>query len=103
PTRRSSDLAARSWPAKQKIDPVGLAPTHQGLAGKPRIGAQHNADLGPAGADLRDDARGLLHRPGGGVDGGAPQLGRQQIRAAEDVQRLLAVAVVVSVKEPPLL
>ncbi len=66
--------------AKEKLDPVGLAPTHQNIAGKPRIGAQHNTHLRPAGADLGDNARGLLDRPGGRVDVGAAQLCRQQIR-----------------------
>src|SRR5690349_18988551 len=60
--------------AKQKIDAIDLAPAHQGLAGKPRIGAQHDAHRAPAGADLRDDARRLLDRSGGSVDVGAPQL-----------------------------
>ena len=39
------------------------------------------------------------NRPGGRVDVGAPQLGRQQMRAAEDVQRQIAVAVIVAMKE----
>jgi hypothetical protein len=38
--------------AKQKIDANGLAPTHQNLAGKPRIGPRQNAHRRPAGADL---------------------------------------------------
>ena len=56
---------------EQKIDAIGLAPTHQGVAGKPRIGPQHDAHFGPLGADLRDDARRLLDRAGGRVDVGA--------------------------------
>jgi len=50
--------------AKQEIDAIRLAPTHQRLAGKPRIGAQDHAHLGPAGADLRANARHLLDRAG---------------------------------------
>ena len=34
---------------------------------------------------------------------GAPELGRQQMAAAEDVERQVAVAVVIAVEEPPLL
>ncbi len=41
----------------------------------------------------------LLDRAGGGIDVGAPQLRRQQMAAAEDVQRQIAVAVVVAVEE----
>ena len=41
--------------------------------------------------------------PGRGVDVGAPQLGRQQMPAAEHVERQIAVAVVIAVEEPPLL
>jgi hypothetical protein len=59
---------------KQEINPISLAPTHQGVAGKPRIGTQHNAHLGPAHAHPSDDARRLLHRSSGPVDVGAPQL-----------------------------
>jgi hypothetical protein len=59
--------------------------------------------LRPAGADLGDNARGLLDRAGRRVNVGAPQLGRQQMRAAEDVQRQIAVAVIIAVKEAALL
>ena len=37
--------------AEQEIDAVVLAPRHQRLAGKARIGAQQDAHLGPALAD----------------------------------------------------
>lgn len=46
--------------------------------------------------DLRDAAR-------AGVDVRRPQLGRQQMPAAEHVQRQIAVAVVIAVEEAPLL
>jgi hypothetical protein len=48
---------------------------HQSLAGKPRIGAQHNAHLRPPRADLRNDARRLFDCAGGRVNVGAPQFG----------------------------
>ena len=47
--------------------------------------------------------RHLLDGAGRGVDVGAPELGRQQVPAAEDIKRQVAVAVVVAVEEPPLL
>ena len=51
----------------------------------------------------RHDAGDLLHGAGARVDVGAAQLGREQMPAAEDVERQIAVAVVIAVKEPPLL
>jgi hypothetical protein len=45
---------ARSGQTKEKLDAVGLAPAYQSVASKPRIGARHNAYLGPPGADLGD-------------------------------------------------
>ena len=57
----------------------------------------------PARADLADDPLDLLDRAGGAVDIGAPQLGRQQMPAAEDVERQVAVAVVIAVEEPAFL
>ena len=45
--------------------------------------------------------RHLVCRAGAGVDVGAPQLCRQQVIATEDVERQVAVAVVVTVAEAP--
>lgn len=76
-----------------------LAPGHQRLAGEAGIGAQQDAHPRPAGADLADDAGDLVDRPGRGVDVGTPQPRRQQVAAAEDVERQVAVGVVVAVEE----
>ena len=46
-------LVARQ--AEDVIDPVRLAPGHQRLAGEAGVGAQHDLDRRPAGADLPDD------------------------------------------------
>jgi hypothetical protein len=81
------------------VDAVLLAPSHQLLAAEAGIGAQQDAGARPRLADLADDAGHLLDRAGGGVDVGAPQLGRQQVAAAEDVERQIAVAVIVAVEE----
>src|SRR4051794_15756069 len=89
--------------AEDKVDAVLLAPEHQGLAGKARVGPQHDLHPWPARPDLTDDALDLLHRPGAGVDVGAAQLGGQEMPAAEDVERQVAVAIVVAVKEAALL
>ena len=57
----------------------------------------------PALTDLPHDPLHFLERPSAGIDVGAPELGAQQMLAAEDVQRQVAVLVVVAVKEAPLL
>jgi hypothetical protein len=54
--------------AEQVINPVQLAPPHQFLAGKARIGAQQDPHRRPAGADLGDETRHFLHRPGTGIN-----------------------------------
>ena len=40
---------------------------------------------------------------GAGVDVGAPQLGNQKMPAAEDIQRQIAVAIIVAMEEAPFL
>ena len=97
------DETGRSRQPEQVIDAVRLAPDHQRLAGEAAVGPQHDPHPWPAGADLADDARHLIDGAGGGVDVGAPELRRQKVTAAEDVERQVAVAVVVAVEEPPLL
>lgn len=89
--------------AEQVLDGVLLAPVHQFLTGEAGIGAQHDAQLGPALAQLAHDARDLLNRAGGGGDVGGPQLGAQQVIAAEDVERQVAVIAVIAMEEaaPP--
>ena len=57
----------------------------------------------PACANLRHHAGDLFDGAGGPVDIGRPQLGGQQMTAAEDVQRQVAIAIIVAVEEPPFL
>jgi len=52
---------------------------------------------------LGDDTRHLLHRPGAGIDIRPAQFGDQQMTATEDIERQIAVAVVIAVKKAPLL
>src|SRR5580693_6397416 len=85
--------------AKQEIDAVGLAPRHQRLASKTRIGTQQDAHLGPVLADLGDDPCSLLDAAGAGIDVGWTQFGRQQMPATEHVERQIAVAVVIAMEE----
>src|SRR5713226_1030843 len=84
-------LVARQ--TEQEVDTVCLTPCHQCLAGKAGVTTQQNAYPWPAPADLRDNARNFLDRPGGAVDVRTTQLGRQQMPAAEDVERQVAVAI----------
>ena len=86
-----------------KVHAVLLAPRHQRLARKATVGSQQDARKRPAGADLPDDPRNLLDATRTGVDVGGAQLGRQQVAAAEHVQRQIAVAVVIAVEEASLL
>src|SRR3954469_10283884 len=89
--------------AEDVVHAVGFAPRHQRLAAEAAVGAQQNAHPRPAGADLADDARHFLHRSGRAVDVGAAQLGRPQVPTAEDVERQVAVAVVIAMEEPAFL
>jgi len=87
--------------AEEVIDPVRLAPRHQLVAGKARVGTQQDlhpatgvgAPVAPAGPDLSDDAGDLVNGASRGIAVGTPQLGRQQMAAAEHVQRQVAGAV----------
>ena len=56
--------------------------------------------LRPLGAQLRHDALDLIERAGGAVDVGRPEPRAQQLIAGEDVERQVAVAVVVAMEEP---
>ena len=89
--------------AEQVSDTLGLAPRHQLLAAEARIAAQHDPHLRPAGPDAGDDPGDLVDRAGGPVDVGGAQLGAEQEPAAEDVERQVAIAVVVAMEEPTFL
>jgi hypothetical protein len=71
--------------------------------GEARIGAHQDAHLGPAAANLDNDARHRLDRAVRRIQARAPQLGIQQMASAEHVKRQIAVAVVIAVEEPALL
>jgi hypothetical protein len=98
-----TDQALVAREAEDVVDVIRLAPRHQLVAGKARIGAQQDADPGPAGTDLADDAGHFILGAGGRIDVRAPEFGRQQVPAAEHVQRQIAVAVVIAVEEAALL
>ena len=85
--------------AYTEVHSVLLAPQHDAFAGKARVGAQENRDVGKALADLGDDPVKLFDAACRAVDIRPAQSGTQQMLAAEDVERQVAVAVVVAVKE----
>ena len=89
--------------AEHEVDPVLFAPGHQRFAGETGIGAQKNARPGPPRPYLPDDPRDFLDRSGRAVDVRRPQLGRHEMPAAEHIQRQIAVAIVITVKEPAFL
>src|ERR1700730_426816 len=97
------DEPAVARQTKEMIDPIVLAPRHQGFPREAGIGTQEDPHLWPAPAGLGNNARYLRDRAGAAVDVGRAQLGRQQMPAAEDVERQVAVAVVIAVKEALLL
>ena len=77
-------LVARQ--SEQVIDPIVLAPCHQRFSCKSTVSAQQNAHARPAGTDAADNAPDLVHRPRGGVDVRAAQLGGEQMATAEHVE-----------------
>lgn len=85
------------------IDLVRLAPGHhQRFTAEAAVGTQQDAGSRPAKTDLCNDPLDLLARSCRPVDVRAPQLGCQQVPAAEDVERQVAIAVVVTVEEAAL-
>ncbi len=56
-------------------------------------------DPGPALTNLGDDAGHLLLCAGRSIDVGSPELGHEQLLAAEDVERQIAVAIVITMEE----
>lgn len=75
---------------------VGLAPRHQLVATEAGVGANDNRRRWPAFADVGHDAVYFVCRAIGGIDTRCAQLGGEQMPAAEDVERQIAVAVVVA-------
>src|SRR5262245_61512956 len=85
---RKDDLTPTFSPRQPEevVHAVGLAPGHDRLAAEPAVAADQDLDLGPIPADPPDDPLQLLQGPGRGVDVGGPQLGAEQLIAAEVVQ-----------------
>ena len=86
-----ADQAFVAGEAEQIVDPMGFAPRHQLVPGEAGIRPQQDLDPGPARPDLGGDPSDLVDGAGRGVDVRAPEPGRQQMPAAEHVQRQVAV------------
>ena len=99
--RTNQALVARQ--TEDVVDAVRLAPGHELVPGKAGIGAQQDLDPRPPGTDLADDPGHFSRSAGGRVDVRPPELGGEQVPAAEYVQRQIAVAVVIAVEEPAFL
>ena len=89
--------------AEHVVDRVGLAPGHQGLAGEAGVAAQHECCTRGQRARICWIMR--------AISSFAPALPsmfegrawRPEMSAAEHIKRQVAIAVVIAVKEPPLL
>ena len=62
------DQALIARQTEDVVDAVRLAPRHQLVAGKARIGAQQDLDPRPPGTDLADDAGHFIRGAGGRID-----------------------------------
>ena len=87
-------------------DPVHLhtvvfAPPHQPIEGEPTVSTVDDLHLRPSGSDLGDDALEYAVGAETPIDVRRSQAGCQQIAFAEEVQRQVAIVVVVPVEEPP--
>ena len=87
--------------SEQKIDPVGFAPTHQVFAAETTITAHYDLHVRPVLPNVGDDADQMLKQPGRGVDVRGPQQSQQGMIATEDVQRQIAVGIVIAMEETP--
>src|SRR5262249_46286315 len=87
--------------AKEKIDVVGFAPTHQIFAAKAAVAAQQDRHAGPLLPKLSHDPLDVRQAAGRGVDVAGPQERGQRVIAAENVQRQITIIAIVAVKKPP--
>ena len=89
--------------ADDVVDLLGLTPAQQRIPAEPRVTAQDDLRPRPGRAQTLHDAHQLFLRAGSTVLVRFTQPRAQQLLAAEDVQRQVAVAVVVTMKEPAFL
>ena len=85
------------------VHALGPAPRHDLLAREARVPPQDDPGFRPSGANLRHDPGQLRNRAVARVPIRRPKSSQQQVLAAEQVQRQVAVRAVVAVEEPALL
>ena len=87
-----ADQSAIARQAEQKVDAVVLAPGHQPVAGKARIGAQQNTYCRPAASNVGDDPAHLFDAAGSGptILAGRERIKRQTITVCRLQYRLRA-------------
>jgi hypothetical protein len=89
--------------AQDVADAVRVAPAHQSPATEAAVGPDGDPHPRPGRPQAVDEQ--FEHGPGvpGGVDVRRPQVGRQQLIAAEDIERQEAMMIIVPVEEAALL
>ena len=89
--------------AEQVVDPIVFAPRHEIVAAKAAVAANDDFGLRPALANALHNPRQLLRRARRRVDVRRPQPRTQNQVVPHDVERKVAVRVVVAVEVTPLL
>src|SRR5262249_41628507 len=89
--------------ARDVAGAVAVTPAHQPPAPETPVSTEDDAEAGPGRAQASDQQFQDGAAVPGGVAVGGPQVGDQELLAAEDVQRQKAVAAVVAVEEAALL
>jgi hypothetical protein len=100
------DDAAQSLVARQaehKVHSIVFTPAQQFVAAKAGIAAQDNLHYWPRRSNLRHDTLYLLPAAERGVVVGFSQPRTQYLLAAKNIQREIAIVVIVAVEESPLL
>ena len=88
---------------EHKVHAVLLAPAHQLVAAEAGIAAQNDFHPRPRRPNLRHNSSNFLQTPERGIVIGFPQSRAQNVLAAKDIQRQIAILVVVAVEQPPFL
>ena len=85
------------------VDPMAITPPHESPATETAVGTQHDLDPGPDLAESPDQQFQNRTAVLGRVDVRGTQVRHQKFVTAKNVQRQVAVVVVVPVEEPSLL
>ena len=83
--------------------PMLFTPAHQLFAAESAVAQNDDLNMLPPIADQAHDPIQFLRYPFDGIHIGGAKLRAQQVIAAADIQRQVAVAIVVAVEEPSLL